>query len=149
MRYLLVLFVLGQLPKASFSEKETILENISAIKIEQTPQLLNAILEGELFYRKKDSRIVYASKAESGYDIRDAITDEDLGNAGKRKVKKISVNNSLRRLLKSLISRFELESEDANVRISASLLLKILLKPQMLIFWKLLKERFLLRKMLR
>ena len=74
---------------------------------------------GELFYRKKDKRIVLADKVDSGYQITDALSGEDLGEVGKRKIKKVSINNRLRSQLSQAIAALQLNAESAEVRFQA------------------------------
>ncbi len=111
--------VLHKLPKAKFSEKSSLIEQIADQKHAKSEAVLEAMLEARLFYRKSDKIIVFADKVDAGYHIVDVLSDEDYGEIGKRKVKKVSVNNSLRRELKSLIARFQLESEDIEKRTQA------------------------------
>ena len=94
-------------------------EALAAIDHPRTIIVLDAMLSGRLYYRKKDQRIVIADPAEKGFAISDAITGEDLGEAGKRKVKRISLNNQLRTVLRTAIARLSLGNPDPEVRLAA------------------------------
>lgn len=120
--------LVSQLPKASYKEKAELLELIAAdtAQSEKSLELLNAILKGELFYVKKTKQVVYREAGEDKkYLAIDALTAEEVGLFKKRKLKKIGINNSLRRTLKGLIAELQISSADENVReVAASEILK-------------------------
>lgn len=120
--------LVSQLPKASYKEKAELLELIAAdtAQSEKSLELLNAILKGELFYVKKTNQVVYREAGEDKkYLAIDAFTAEEVGLFKKRKLKKIGINNSLRRTLKGLIAELQISSADENVReVAASEILK-------------------------
>jgi urea transport system permease protein len=80
---------------------------------------MNIMLDGRLYYRKSDKRIVGATKTDDGYQITDIINNENLGVVEKRKLKKISTNNKLRKLIRTAIARLNLNSPDDGIRIAA------------------------------
>lgn len=120
--------LVSQLPKASYKEKAELLELIAVdtAQSEKSLELLNAILKGELFYVKKTKQVVYREAGEDKkYLAIDALTAEEVGLFKKRKLKKIGINNSLRRTLKGLIAELQISSADENVReVAASEILK-------------------------
>ncbi len=103
----------------SFDEKSQAVKLLAASGHAKTESLLQAILAGDLYYVKKDKRIVFAQKVDSKLQLTDALTGEDVGLVSKRKAKKISINNSMRRLLKLEISNLTLKHPDAEKRLSA------------------------------
>ena len=103
----------------NFKAKQKAIENFSTIDDERVLPVLQALLKAELFYRKKDKSIVFAVKKDGLYQISNAITGESLGEVKKKKIKKIRINNRLRRVLRASIANLSLESKDASVRISA------------------------------
>ena len=109
----------SQLTSRSFDEKSEAINSIINSGHESTQKLLEALLAGDLFYRKKDKRIVFVSQEDSKYRLFDAITAEDLGLVSKRKVKKVGINNQLRGQLKLAISALALNHADAKVRLQA------------------------------
>lgn len=108
------------LPDASFSEKSQIFNDIANSGSGQGLKILQAIYEGNLFYIKKNDQIVYATKSDKGYTTVDVLTGEPAGDYKKRKVKKISINNSLRGELTQLIAGFKLASNNPEDRIQAA-----------------------------
>jgi urea transport system permease protein len=110
---------LARLADRSFKSKSAAAEAIAGGGDERAPQVLDALLNGRLFYRKSDRRIVYGEKHAGGYRILDALTGESLGDIGKRDVKKISVNNKMRRQLRAAIAALTLGHSDPEVRLAA------------------------------
>lgn len=81
--------------------------------------ILTSLLDGALYYRKADRRIVHAARAGNVYELRDALTDARLAPEKKRGLKKISINNALRGQLRAALARRSLFSADPAARLSA------------------------------
>ena len=82
--------------------------------------LLEAMRVGSLYLRKSDQSLVIVEKAGSGYKLVDAVTESALGMAGRSEVKKIRVNNRVRRAIKAALSRLELLSPRRDRRLAAA-----------------------------
>jgi len=108
------------LPKASFSQKAELMAQIAATESDQALDILQAIYDGNLYYIKADKRVGYAASSPEGFVLSDVFSGESLGEYGKRKVKKITINNSLRRDLSQLIAGFKLRAEEPSLRIQAA-----------------------------
>ena len=85
----------------------------------RSTQLLEALLEGRLFRLKKDNRLVYADLQDSRASISTVLDGSPLGIVKKRKLKKITINNSLRSKLKGILAGIELNNPDPGVRLAA------------------------------
>ena len=107
---------LVELTEAGFREKEDLVLKIVETDEEQTLPVMQALLEGDLYYVKDDNTPVYKTDA----DPVTVFGGETLSGLGSRDIKKISVNNSLRILLRTEISRLELFSKDVSVRKTAA-----------------------------
>ena len=107
------------LAKASFKEKSQLISQLVQFDDPRSVSILEDMLAGDLFYVKKTQLVVRAEENEQGYAITDALTDQALGNVGKRDVKKIKVNNKLRSQLRSEIARLSLFHQDRQVRLNA------------------------------
>ena len=84
---------------------------------ERALPILRAMLEGALYYRKSDKRIVAAYRTETGdFRLDDLLEGIDLEVASKREIKKIVVNNRLRGQIRKIIARITLTSGDRFVR---------------------------------
>lgn len=103
----------------SFTEKSRVITEIEATRNPKAIDAFQAMLKGRLFYRKVDKRIVIGKRTENGYAIHDAISGEKLGTVKKGKLKKITVNNRLRKQLRGTIARLSLSSDQAPVRLAA------------------------------
>ncbi len=80
---------------------------------------LEAILEGTLYQRKSDKKMVLVNKQGSSFELTSAIDGSALGSAGKREVSKVKINNALRRKLRSAIAAISLQDADPVVRQAA------------------------------
>jgi urea transport system permease protein len=86
---------------------------------ETADALLQAIVDSRLYYVKKDWRIVFVAINESKFQLTDALSGEDLGLVSKRKVKKININNRLRKQIRLALSRIKLRDDVVSVRLEA------------------------------
>lgn len=102
-----------------FDDKAKGVQELASSGHPSTQKFLQALLDGDLFYRKKGKVIVFIEKVEKKYQLTDALSGEDLGLVSKRKVKKISINNRMRKQLKLEIATFALNSPDAALRLQA------------------------------
>ena len=89
--------LLAQLPAADYATKKTIVEELATHHEPAVRTLLVAFLEGHLFVRDSDQKIVVAEAATEG------LTD-------------VGTNNQLRRSLRGAIARFDLSDADPKVR---------------------------------
>lgn len=109
-----------QLVSAKLKQTTAIVAQLEAVGGEKALPLLEAMLAGELFYRKADRRLVIGQKNADGlYALLDALNAEPLGTSPKKKIKKIRVNNRLRIQLRSVIARLTLFSSNAALRRNA------------------------------
>ncbi len=112
--------LVGQLTERSFNKKTKTVENIATLEDERVLPVLEALMAGKLYYQKSDKRIVFVESTESGYQITAVDTGEDLGEVGKRDVKKVSTNNKLRKLLRTQIAGTKLQNKSAQIRLAAA-----------------------------
>ena len=82
--------------------------------------VLEALRAGKLYYRKSDDAIVLAEKAGRNLALSDPFTGEALEEVGKRKARKVKVNNNIRRLVDSLLGGLTLQAPDPEVRLAAA-----------------------------
>ncbi len=103
----------------SYADKEVAISALADTGNDRSIEVLEGLLVGRLFYRKSDQRMVLAEPQDVDYEIRDAATGEPLGTTGKRKLKKIGINNKLRKHLRGTIARLNLAHNDPAVRMAA------------------------------
>lgn len=106
----------------SFADKAAAAEALSRTGHPRAAAVLDALLAGDLHVeRRGGKRMVIARRIEGGgHALRDALTGADLGEAGRRSVRRIKVNNRLRRLLRGLAAGRRLNDPDPAVRIEAA-----------------------------
>lgn len=104
----------------SFKKKEKVVAALAALEDTKAIPLLEAMSAGRLFFRKSDNALVIADKAGRGYRLSDAFTGRILGAAARRDVKKVRVNNRVRRAIKAALIRLELLSLDRDKRLAAA-----------------------------
>ncbi len=107
------------LKSKSFKDKAKALDQLSASNDERTIKIIEAMLKARLFYTKADKNVVIAIKGSDGYAITDVLNNTALGTVEKSKLKKITVNNSLRKKIRGLIAALKLTSSDADLRYQA------------------------------
>ncbi len=105
----------------SFNDKQVAIDQLAALGDARALPVLGAMLEGTLFRHKKSKRIVFGTKAGKGWAITSVLEGEDMGEVGKRRVKKISINNRLRNTLRLTIASLGLTGGDAKGRSEAAL----------------------------
>jgi len=126
------------LTKASYKEKAGIIDSIAAIEDDKKIVILQSMLDNQLYYEKKSQKknpennigdenqkrilIVDLSllKKKQENAIQDAFSGEEITGLSKRKVKKIGVNNALRRNIRSHLSRIQIAHKDSKVRFAAA-----------------------------
>ena len=109
----------ASLSDRSFKVKEQAVDVIAGSGDERAANILRALLDGDLAYRKEDQRIVFKTESDQGLILRDALSGEELGVAGKRDVKKIGLNNTMRGQLRAAIATLNLRHPDPAVRLKA------------------------------
>jgi urea transport system permease protein len=110
---------LGNLATTNFKEKERAVAELIVVRHANTRDVLNALLEGNLYYRKADKRVFIGTAQDENLTLRDALTLQAAGTEGAADFSKITTNNQLRRTLKSALAGFELTDPDASVRLAA------------------------------
>ena len=111
--------------KASYKEKAGIIDSIAAIEDDKKLLILQSLLDNKLYYQKKSQdRILIVDmalvKLKNPNAMLDAFSQEEVDGLSKRAVKRIGVNNALRRNLRSHLSLLKITHPDSNVRIAAA-----------------------------
>jgi len=112
--------LISRLAGADFAETERVVEALAATGDPAAAPILEALGGGDLYYRQSDNAIFIAERGGKGYLLTDPLTGAAAGEAGRREVRKIRVNNSLRRAVRAAIGTLTLRSPDPNVRRSAA-----------------------------
>jgi len=110
---------LNRLLEFDFDVKAQAINRLAKIEDERIDKVFRTLLNGDLYYRKNDKTIVYVKKTDDGYALTSVLGNESLGVVSKRKIKKITVNNKLRRLLSGLIAERGMGHRDPAVRLAS------------------------------
>jgi urea transport system permease protein len=116
------LAALGELPEASFPDKERIAERLGEGGHPSARPVLAAWLDDRLYVRQSDKRIFIVNSTDESLpslDLVDPVSQKDAGSAARDDLAKIGTNNHLRRQLKIALARFDLSSPDTAVRLGA------------------------------
>ncbi len=103
-------------------DRKTVAQAIDTIvssSSEKKGEWLEFILEGKLYVRKSDNKVVSVVKSDGGFTLSAASNDEALGEAGKRDVSKIKINNKLRAKLRAALAQLALSNPDPEKRLEA------------------------------
>jgi urea transport system permease protein len=112
--------VVKSLNARSFDNKHTAAVSLAEIDHPRTVLVLQTMLDGKLYVRRRSEQVVFADKLNGGgFHLIDAVSGDDLGSAGRRDVKKIGVNNQLRKALRGLIAALSLGDPDPSARVDA------------------------------
>jgi urea transport system permease protein len=119
----------AQLGGAKLSKIPGIIESIEAHGGEQALPVFEAMLAGDLYYLRSDSKVVRALEQETqDYAITDPITGENYGLLAKSEMRKVKLSNSVRGKLRAAVSRLTLFSSNVDLRKSAAV--NLLNKPR-------------------
>ncbi|MCA1243891.1 urea ABC transporter permease subunit UrtB [Stappia stellulata] len=111
---------LNALASGGFDETQRQIDAIAATGDPRAAPALEALSEGDLYFRQSDTAVFIVRKEGSGYRLQDPLTLEDTGTAGRREVKKIRVNNRLRRAIRTALGTLTLRAPDPAARIEAA-----------------------------
>jgi urea transport system permease protein len=114
--------ILAELRDASFLDKQALVERLAATGHRSARQVLGAFLEDRLYVRQSDQRIFLVKSADdalASLALVDPVSLRDAGTSPRDALTKIGTNNSLRKLLKTSVARYDMSSADPAVRLEA------------------------------
>jgi urea transport system permease protein len=111
---------LNSLAKANTKGKIAAINVIAQSGDERAADALTAFLGGNLYFRKSDKKILIAKKSGAVYVLTDPLTAKEIGQSKKSKIKKIRVNNRLRKLLRGVLGGLTLLAKDPDKRRAAA-----------------------------
>lgn len=103
-----------------FNERAKAIDALVATGDPKVVPVLEALGAGDLYFKKSDNQVVIAEKSGGGFKLTDPLTGEALGETGRRAVKKVRVNNRLRRAISAGLGGLTLLSPDPAVRRNAA-----------------------------
>lgn len=109
-----------RLVDASFSEKAQLVSAIAASGDERALPILNAWNANELSYVRDTNRVVFAELVDGSYQVEDVLTGELDEGLGRRAVRSVSLNNTLRQTLGVTLGALQLSSGSDAQRLDAA-----------------------------
>jgi urea transport system permease protein len=109
----------AQLAEPSFKAKEEAVGRIVAMREPKGRALLNALLDGRVFYRREDHKVFIAKEDADPLLLTDPMTLQAAGNGVRDNFAKITTNNRLRKVLKGAMASYELADPKVEVREAA------------------------------
>ena len=109
----------------SFKDKTTAINSIATSGNPVAIEVLRALLNGNIYYHKKNKSVVLiAETTPKNFDLKNPLTEENLGSKTKKQLKKeykkVGINNKLRGLLNEKLSALTIFSDDKNTRLNAT-----------------------------
>ncbi len=109
----------------SFKDKTTAINLIADSGDPLAVGVLSALLDGKIYYHKKNKDIVVIYEITSkNYELINPITNTSLGAKSSKELrkeyKKVGINNKLRGLLNEKLAALTIFSDDKNIRLSAT-----------------------------
>ena len=111
--------LLKQLPTASFSEKEHLIQQLTGMHDARVRPVLTALLEGNLYNRTSDNRVFITQADGEQIRLTDPLKGGSAGSASQDDLSRITVNNALRKALRVALAQFDLTSPNPGVRLQA------------------------------
>lgn len=109
-----------QLPVTKLNKMAPLIEKIAATSAPKTRDLLQSMLNGELYYLKASKQVVIAKPNNSkGYDLTDILHDTELGAVKKSQISKLKSNNRLRGQIRDLLAQIDFTHSDQKIRLEA------------------------------
>ncbi len=112
---------LQQLDSRSFSDKAAAIQALSASGDPRTERVLQTLLDGQLYTDKANGTLLKLVSETPEYQVQDVLTDTPTSTrtVDKQSIKRIGINNSLRKELKLGLAMLALASTDELKRTAA------------------------------
>ena len=111
--------LLSKLTKVKLNKAIPVLKELEEKGSDEMLPLFKTMLKGQLYYVKKTKVLIAVTKVEGEKIYSDVFTGERLVTMKKSSVKKVRVNNKVRRFLRESIARTQLSAADAEARFKA------------------------------
>ena len=113
------------LSSKNFKDKANAITEIAESGEKISVEVLDAMLNGNLYYHKKNKELITIDETTSkNYDLKNPLSNQQLGNMTKKQLKKIykkvGINNKLRGLLNEKLSSLTIFSNEKQTRLNAT-----------------------------
>lgn len=112
--------LIAQLPATKLSKMAPLVDEIAAQSAPQVADLLNNLMEGQLYYIKSTKQLVYALRnQQKTYDLTSVLDATKLAPLSSSALKKIRTNNRIRGQIRELLANIDLSDDSPAVRLQA------------------------------
>jgi len=112
--------LIAQLPATKLSKMAPLVDEIAAQSAPQVADLLNNLMEGQLYYIKSTKQLVYALRnQQKTYDLTAVLDATKLAPLSSSALKKIRTNNRIRGQIRELLANIDLSDDSPAVRLQA------------------------------
>lgn len=112
--------LLPSLTAKSTSAKLKAVAAVAATGDTRVAPVLDAMIKSRLYYRKADKQVFIVKKSGAVFILTDPLTGKDAGQAAKKELTKIRVDNRLRKAIRGALGGLTLLSPDPKVRLTAA-----------------------------
>jgi urea transport system permease protein len=109
----------ASLATTNFKVKEQGVAALLESRHDNTPAVLKALLESELYFRKSDKQVFVAKLEDGRLSLVDAVALTASGTGETSDFTRITTNNQLRKQIKAALASFSLSDSDPKVRLAA------------------------------
>mgnify|MGYP001385528071 CR=1 FL=1 len=102
----------------SFNDKSTAVQNLMSVGHDQTSVWLQALLDGNLYTDKASNQVVLLVAEQPEFSVQELVSGRTYSSS-KSDLKRIMINNALRKELRVALSSLALTSPDSQVRLTA------------------------------
>ncbi|WP_102960136.1 urea ABC transporter permease subunit UrtB [Mangrovicella endophytica] len=106
--------------KTSFEATEATVKELAATGDPAVARALNALAEGQLYYRKSDNRVFIASGGGDPLTLLDPLSGDPAGEEPSGNLAKVKIKNSIRRTVSDALGSLTLASPDPAKRLAAA-----------------------------
>jgi len=106
----------SQLTTGSLSERGHVIEQLSNMDDLRVLPVFQNMLNSKLYFIKESKQLGFISETNDGYKVISVVNNKALGIFAKHELKKVRVNNKLRRELRNYIAHLRIKSPDDSVR---------------------------------
>lgn len=117
--------IVAKLAENNFKDKEQTIDALMVAPSQESKvddrvlAVFQTLLKGSLYFQKSDKQIVYVTKIDGEYSSVSVVGNDKKSKISKRDVKKITLNNKLRRKLRGNVAELNLLNKNPKIRISA------------------------------
>jgi urea transport system permease protein len=112
--------IVQKFASGGFSKKAKVVDELAATGDDRAIPVLEALMAGDLYKRKSDDAVFITRKSGDAVTLIDPLTGKSAETAPSSELKKIRVNNRLRRAIRAGLGNLRLGSPDPAKRLAAA-----------------------------